>query len=102
MPMPADVVQANACLLASWCRPAGTSLVLPGRVRPLGALLRHEPRPPLAPGTLPSGQFGSTKFKLHHPNGQSFWHDIPLKAVGTGNLYNVVIEIPMFSTANWR
>ena len=65
----------------------------------LGTLFRHDYGTEIAPGTVASGQFGSTQFPALLANQKSFWHDVPLKAPGTGNLYNVVIEIPMYSTA---
>lgn len=102
MPMPADVVEAN-CVPPGFMVPTGWDIVSKyyqdvksDRWVPY-SVMNHDPM--LAPGTVASGQFGSTQFKLHHANQKSFWHDVPLKATGTGNLYNVVIEIPMYSTA---
>jgi 3'-phosphoadenosine 5'-phosphosulfate synthase len=61
--------------------------------------------PLVADGSDHEGQYGTHHFKLY-VNGdkkRSPWHDIPLKpdksAHNDENLYNMVIEIPMYSTA---
>ena len=49
------------------------------------------------------GKYGTKHFKIfvdkesEDQSSRSFWHDIPLKA--SNGLYNIVIEIPMYSTA---
>jgi len=55
--------------------------------------------PNVAVDAATEGSYGTKHFKVFY-DGQSkdksAWHDIPLKS---GSLYNVVIEIPMHSTA---
>lgn len=58
--------------------------------------------PKTAPNTVSSGVYGTESFKLNlKVNGKvvSPWHDIPLRASGNSNLFNFVVEIPMYSTA---
>jgi 3'-phosphoadenosine 5'-phosphosulfate synthase len=59
--------------------------------------------PVIAKGTRSEGKYGTQHFKLYltGKSGQpvSPWHSIPLKVVGETDVYNMVVEIPMYSTA---
>ena len=58
--------------------------------------------PLTATSVIHEGKYGSKNFKLYPTiNGKivSPWHDIPLVADGIAGLYNMVVEIPMYSTA---
>ena len=48
------------------------------------------------------GVYGTKTFKLTPTKAGaavSVWHDVPLQPVGVSDLYNFVVEIPMYSTA---
>lgn len=53
--------------------------------------------------TTHEGQYGTKHFRLSVTGESgaaiSAWHDIPLKFSASSDLYNFVVEIPMFSTA---
>lgn len=56
----------------------------------------------VAPSTKHEGKYGTTDFKVYPVvSGKmvSPWHDVPLLADPTSQLYNFVVEIPMYSTA---
>ena len=101
MPIPSDVVEAN-CVPPGFMVPTGWDIVskyyqnVESDAWVPYSVMNHDPM--VAPGSVFSGQFGTKHFTLAPPGGKSFWHDVPLKS-NQRDLYNVVIEIPMYSTA---
>jgi len=50
--------------------------------------------------TVTSGKLGSIFFSMKHRDYESFWHDVPLRPSGGGDVViNFVVEIPMYMTA---
>ena len=106
--IPTDVVEAN-CVPPGFMVPTGWDIVckyyqdVDNEKWVPYSIINAEPL--LATDADSSGRYGTQHFKVFVQTdkasgvqGKSPWHDIPLKASGSG-LYNVVIEIPMYSTA---
>jgi len=59
--------------------------------------------PSVAKQTTHEGAYGTKHFKLSITDSRgaaiSPWHDIPLQPSASSSLYNLVVEIPMYSTA---
>lgn len=107
--IPSDLIEAN-CVPPGFMSPSGWAVVCDyyqnvdslDRWVPYSIMQVKNP-PVVADSTAQvSGKFGTTSFRVTSVNkGKtiSLWHDVPLKASTSGNLYNMAVEIPMHSTA---
>eukprot|EP01033_Poteriospumella_lacustris_P002066 gene2066-1505_t len=105
--IPSDLIEAN-CVPPGFMSPSGWAVVCDyyqnvesDRWVPYSIMQLKTP-PVVADGTLQvSGKIGTTEFRvssMRQGKTISLWHDISLKA-SEKNLYNLVVEIPMYSTA---
>lgn len=104
-PMPTDVVAAN-CVPQGFMVPTGWDIVVDyyqnidtGSWIPWSKKVVH---PTVSTGTTTTGQYGETDYQMFlKQDGHTIspWHDIPLKPDETSELYNMVTEIPMYTTA---
>lgn len=104
--IPSDLLEAN-CVPPGFMSPAGWEIVceyyqnvesdewVPYSVQNVNPLV--------AKSTKHSGKYGSSEFTVYltdsHGAIKSPWHDIPLKTSPESSLYNMVVEIPKYSTA---
>lgn len=104
-PMPTDVVAAN-CVPQGFMVPTGWDIVVnyyqnidSGDWKPWSKQIVN---PLTCSSTTKTGQYGEAEFKLYfRENGKTIspWHDVPLQPEGSSDLYNMVTEIPMYTTA---
>lgn len=114
VPMPSDVVAAN-CVPPGFMVPTGWQIVVDyyqnAETKRWIPWSRPLVDPALAPGVTAEGQYGTKDFTVYFKkDGRTIspWHDLPLRAAGSGaalpvgsadGFYTGVIEIPMHTTA---
>jgi len=106
--IPSDLVEAN-CVPPGFMVPSGWAVVCDyyqnvESDKWVPYSIMNDNAPLIAKNSKVTGTFGTKDFKLFLAGSEvnkfvSPWHDVPLYADEKTNLFNMVVEIPMYSTA---